>query len=60
MVALNPATYAKDVAEVRPNGWLPDTGVQAKIRVMGGLTWSVVYGRDLRGGRGVFYTAVTR
>jgi 2-oxoglutarate ferredoxin oxidoreductase subunit alpha len=22
MVALNPATYAKDVAEVRPNGWL--------------------------------------
>lgn len=22
MIALNPATYAKDVAEVRPNGWL--------------------------------------
>ena len=42
------------------HGWLPDTGVQTKVIVAGGVTWSVVYGRDLRGGRGVFYTAVSR
>lgn len=41
-------------------GWLVDTGVQAKIRAFGGFTWTVVYGRDLRGGRGVFYTAIAR
>lgn len=39
-------------------GWLLDTGIQAKVDVGGGFSWSVVYGRDLRGGHGVFYTAV--
>lgn len=42
------------------HGWMEDTGVQAKIRAAGGLTWTLVYGRDLRAGRGVFYTAVSR
>lgn len=41
-------------------GWMPDTGIQAKVIVAGGLTWSVVYGRDLRGGHGAFYTTVSR
>jgi hypothetical protein len=40
------------------SGWLFDTGLQATIEVAGGLSWSVVYGRDLRGGDGVFYTSV--
>jgi hypothetical protein len=42
------------------HGWLPDTGVQAKVAVTGGLTWTFVYGRDLRGGGSAFYTAVSR
>jgi hypothetical protein len=41
-------------------GWLPDAGIQAKVVVAGGVTWSVTYGRDLRGGGGVLYTAVFR
>ncbi len=39
-------------------GWLFDTGLQAKVVVAGGLSWSAVYGRDLAGGHGVFYTSV--
>ena len=35
--------------------WLWDVGAQCKIRVLGGLTVTLSYGRDLRGGRGVFY-----
>jgi hypothetical protein len=41
-------------------GWLCDTGIQAKIASMGGLTFSAVYGRNLRDGTGVFYTAIRR
>jgi hypothetical protein len=40
------------------NGWLLDTGIAARIVVAGGLSWSATYGRDLRGGSGVFYTSV--
>ena len=35
--------------------WLWDTGAQCKIRVLGTLTVVLTYGRDLRGGRNVFY-----
>jgi hypothetical protein len=35
--------------------WLWDTGVQCKVRVLGGVTIVLSYGRDLRGGRNVFY-----
>jgi hypothetical protein len=41
-------------------GWLRDTGIQATVAAAGKLRWVLVYGRDLRGGRGVFYTAVER
>jgi len=41
-----------------PDAWLFDTGAQIKLTVAGGFTWSFVYGRDLRGGHGVFYTSV--
>jgi hypothetical protein len=40
-------------------GWMQDAGAQAKITTIGGVKWTLVYGRDLRGGRGVFYTAVS-
>ena len=38
--------------------WLWDLGAQCKVRVFGGLTVTLSYGRDLRGGRGVFYGTV--
>ena len=39
--------------------WLWDTGAQCKVRVLGAVTVVLIYGRDLRGGRNVFYaTAV--
>jgi hypothetical protein len=40
--------------------WLWDTGVQCKVRVLGTLTIAMSYGRDLRGGRNVFYGTVLR
>lgn len=36
-------------------GWLWNTGAQCKIRVLGGVTVVLIYGRDLRAGRNVFY-----
>jgi len=41
-------------------GWMTDAGIQLKVRVLGGLTWTAVYGRNLRDRGGVFYTAVSR
>jgi hypothetical protein len=35
--------------------WLWDTGAQCKIRLLGTLTVVLSYGRDLSGGRNVFY-----
>jgi tetratricopeptide (TPR) repeat protein len=40
--------------------WLWDAGVQCKVRVLGSLTVVLSYGRDLRGGRNVFYGTVLR
>jgi tetratricopeptide (TPR) repeat protein len=40
--------------------WLWDTGAQCKVRVLGSLTIVLSYGRDLRGGRNVFYSTVLR
>jgi tetratricopeptide (TPR) repeat protein len=40
--------------------WLWDTGAQGKVRVLGSLTVVLSYGRDLRGGRNVFYSTVLR
>lgn len=35
--------------------WLWDAGAQCKVRVLGSVTVVLSYGRDLRGGRNVFY-----
>ena len=40
--------------------WLVDAGAQAKIQVLGAITLTLSYGRDLRGGRNVFYPTVIR
>jgi len=40
--------------------WLWDTGAQCKIRVLGSVTVVLIYGRDLRGGRTLFYGTVVR
>ena len=40
--------------------WLWDTGAQCKIRVLGVVTVVLIYGRDLRGGRNLFYGTVVR
>lgn len=40
--------------------WLWDSGVQCKVRILGSLTAVLSYGRDLRGGKGVFYGTVLR
>jgi hypothetical protein len=40
--------------------WLWDSGLQSKVQVFGGLTVLLSYGRDLRGGKGVFYGTVVR
>lgn len=40
--------------------WLFDTGAQCKLRVLGAVTVVLSYGRDLRGGRNVFYGTAQR
>jgi hypothetical protein len=40
--------------------WLWDSGVQCKVRILGGVTAVFSYGRDLHGGKGVFYGTVLR
>jgi tetratricopeptide (TPR) repeat protein len=40
--------------------WQWDTGAQCKVRVLGSITVVVIYGRDLRGGRNLFYGTVVR
>ena len=40
--------------------WLFDTGVQARIRVLGSVSVVLSYGRDLRSGKGLFFATSTR
>jgi len=35
--------------------WLFDTGIQARVRVLGSVSVLLSYGRDLRSGTGAFY-----
>ena len=41
-------------------GVLYDTGLQATLKTLGSVKLTLVYGRDIVNGRGVFYTAVSR
>ena len=40
--------------------WQWDSGLQCKVRILGGVTAVFSYGRNLRGGKGVFYGTVLR
>ena len=40
--------------------WQWDTGAQCKVRVLGSITLVLIYGRDLRGGRNIFYGTALR
>ncbi len=40
--------------------WQWDTGAQCKVRILGRVTVVLIYGRDLRGGRNLFYGTVVR
>ena len=40
--------------------WLWDSGLQCKVRILGGVTAVFSYGRSLRGGKGVFYGTALR
>jgi hypothetical protein len=40
--------------------WLFDTGIQAKMRVLGSVSVVLSYGRDLRNGKGLFFATSTR
>ena len=41
-------------------GWLWDSGLQCKVRILGGVNVVFSYGRSLQGGKGVFYGTVLR
>lgn len=47
-------------SHIGSRGLLYDAGLQAVVTTIGGVKFLAVYGRDLRGGRPAFYTAVTR
>ena len=40
--------------------WLYDTGVQAKVRILGSVSVVLSYGKDLRNGKGLFYVNTAR
>jgi hypothetical protein len=40
--------------------WLWDSGIQCRVQVFGSVTVLLSYGRDLHGGKGVFYGTVLR
>jgi hypothetical protein len=40
--------------------WLWDSGIQCQVQVFGSVTVLLSYGRDLHGGKGVFYGTVLR
>jgi hypothetical protein len=52
---LDNGSIADSSALFGSRGWLWNTGAQCKIRVLGGVTVVLIYGRDLRAGRNVFY-----
>lgn len=41
-------------------GWLYDTGVESQWRFLGGLTFVLTYGYDIKNGNNVVYTAIRR
>src|SRR5262249_52246168 len=40
--------------------WLFDTGLQARVRLLGSVAVVLSYGRDLRNGKGLFFATATK
>lgn len=57
---LDVGSIADSTRDFGSQGYVTDSGLQARIKTPGNLTFSFVYGRDLRHGRGVFYTTITK
>ena len=55
---LDSGAVADSSGLVGSRSWLWDSGAQCKVRVLGGLTIILSYGRDLRGGHDAFYGTV--
>ena len=55
---LDSGTVADSSSLFGSRRWLWDAGAQCRVRVLGSLTIVLSYGRDLRGGKGVFYGTV--
>lgn len=49
-----------DAAALRGPGWQCDAGALLRVRTLGGVSMTLLYGRDLRGGRGAFFGDSTR
>lgn len=39
-------------------GWMLDSGIEASVRILGAVRVSLIYGRNLRGGKRVIYSTV--
>lgn len=63
-VSLGPFVDSANVARADgrygSNGWLLDTGLESRVRLMNAVTIAVVCGRDTRTGNTVFYTAIRK
>jgi hypothetical protein len=57
---LDSGTISDPSAYFGSRKWLWDTGMQAKIRVLGSFEFVLGYGKNLRSGNNSFYTTVSR
>jgi hypothetical protein len=57
---LDSGTVADSSSLFGSQRWLWDSGIQCKVQVLGSVTVVLSYGRDLHGGKGVFYGTVLR
>lgn len=57
---LDSGAIADSSSLIGSDHWLWDSGLQCKVRILGGVTAVFSYGRNLRGGKGVFYGTVLR
>ena len=55
---LDNGAIADSFSAIGSREWLWDSGLQCKVRILGGITAVFSYGRNLHGGKGVFYGAV--
>ena len=57
---LDSGAIADSSGLIGSRGWLWDSGLQCKVQILGGVAVVLSYGRNLEGGKGVFYGTVLR